>query len=260
MDYFEKIENNPHEDLYWNIPEKKQGAVNVIGGNGQSFRTEVKVAEYLAGNYPVETVNTVLPETLKNKLPSVENFKFLPAMEGGTFSGEGLAEMMNGVDFDLIIGDLSKNAVTGKAVTSACEVAEKMTLITRDAVDLIAENGPEKILMNENMIIFGSLAQVQKILRAVYYPKMLLLSQSLVQVVEVLHKFTLSYPVSIVTLHNGQILVAKDGMVKAVPMEKSGYSPIMLWNGELAAKIVALNLYNPNNFIKATIAAMLQVR
>lgn len=260
MDYFEKLENNPYEDLYWNIPEKKQGAVNVIGGNGQSFRTEVKVAEYLAGNYPVETVNTVLPEVLEGKLPPVENFKFLPATEGGTFSGEGLVEIMNGADFNLIIGDLSKNAVTSKAVTSTCEASEKPIVITRDTVDLIAENGPEKVLMNENMIIFGSLAQMQKILRAVYYPKMLLLSQSLVQVVEVLHKFTLSYPVSIVTLHNGQLLVAKDGTVKAMPLEKSGYSPIMLWNGELAAKIVALNLYNPNNFIGATIAAILQVR
>ena len=260
MDYFEKIENNPYEDLYWNIPEKKQGAVNVIGGNGQSFRTEVKVAEYLAGNYPVETVNTVLPEVLKGKLPPVENFKFLPATEGGTFSGEGLVDIMNGADFNLIIGDLSKNAVTGKAVASACEIAEKPMIITRDTVDLIAENGPEKVLMNENMIIFGSLAQMQKILRAVYYPKMLLLSQSLVQVVEVLHKFTLSYPVNVLTLHNEQILVAKDGTVKAMPLEKSGYSPIMLWSGELAAKIVALNLYNPNNFIGATIAATLQIR
>ena len=98
--------------------------------------------------------------------------------------------------------------------------------------------------------------QIQKILRAVYYPKILLLSQSLVQVVEVLHKFTLSYPVSIVTLHNSQILVVKDGAVKAVPMEKSGYSPMMLWSGELAAKIVALNLYNPGDFIQAAIAAI----
>ena len=65
MDYFEKIENNPYEDLYWNIPEKKQGAVNVIGGNGQSFRTEVKVAECLAEKYPIETVNLILPDALK---------------------------------------------------------------------------------------------------------------------------------------------------------------------------------------------------
>ena len=144
MDYFEKLENNPHADLYWNIPEQKHGIVNVVGGNGQSFRTEVKVTEYLAGNYPIKTVNTVLPEILKNKLPPVENFKFLPATEGGTFSGEGLAEVINGADFNLIIGDLSKNAVTGRATTSACEVVEKMTLVTRDTVDAVTENGPEK--------------------------------------------------------------------------------------------------------------------
>lgn len=256
MDYFEKIEKNFYEDLYWNIPEKKQGAVNVIGGNAQSFRTEVKVAEYLVGNYPIEIVNAVLPETLRSKLPPVESFKFLPATAGGTFSGEGLAEVMEGVDFNLIIGDLSKNVVTGKAVVSACENSEKPVLITRDAVDLVVENGPERMLMNENVIFFASLVQLQKMLRAVYYPKMLLLSQSLVQVVEVLHKFTLSYPVGIVTLHSGQVLVAKDGKVKAVPVEDAGYSSMMLWSGELAAKIAALNLYNPNNFVAATVAAI----
>ena len=257
MEYFEKIEQQPAEDLLWNIPERKQDIVNVMGGNGQNFRMPVRVAEYLAGKYPVETVNVVLPETLKTKLPSMPNFKFLPATESGTFGGEGLTEAISAVDFNLIIGDLSKNSVTGKAVVSACESSEKPILITRDTVDLVAENEPEKVLLNENLIIFGSLVQLQKLLRAVYYPKMLLLSQSLVQVAEVLHKFTLSYPVSVVTLHSGQILVAKDGIVKAVPLEKSGYSPMMLWNGELAAKIVALNLYNPNKFIEATIAAIL---
>ena len=85
---------------------------------------------------------------------------------------------------------------------------------------------------------------------------MLLLSQSLVQVTEVLHKFTLSYPVGMITLHNGQILAAKDGIVKAVPLEDSGYSAITVWSGELAAKVVAMNLYNPNNFIQATVAAI----
>lgn len=256
MEYFEKLEKNPVEDLLWNVPERKQGVVNVVGGNGQNFRTPVKVAEYLAGKYPVETVNVVLPEALRGKLPPMENFKFLPATENGAFSGEGLAEAINAADFNLIVGDLSKNTITGKAVVSACENAEKPILITRDAVDLAAENGPEKMLLNENLIIFGSLMQMQKILRAVYYPKMLLLSQSLVQVAEVLHKFTLSYPVSMVTLHSGQILVAKDGKVKAVSVEKSGYSPMMIWSGELAAKIVALNLYNPGDFVKATLAAI----
>ena len=258
MEYFEKIEKNPAEDLCWNIPERKQGIVNVIGGNGQNFRIVVKVAEYLSGNYPVEAVNMVLPEILKNKLPSVENFRFLKATENGAFSGEGLIEIMNEGDFNLIIGNLSKNTITGKAVVSACESSEKPVLITRDTIDLAVENSPEKLLMNENMIVFGSMTQLQKLLRAVYYSKMLLLSQSLVQVVEVLHKFTLSYTIGIVTLHNEQILIAKNGKVVAIPFDESGYSPMSFWSGDEAAKIVALNLYNPNDFINATIAAIYQ--
>ena len=256
MEYFEKIEKNPYEDLYWNVPEKKQGVVNIIGGNKQSFKTEIKTAEYLGANYPVEFTNVVLPESLKGELPPFENFKFLSATDSGSLSGDGLEEIIETADYNLLIGDLSKNSITGKAVAGACRVSEKPILITRDAVDLIAENQPEKVLLNDKISFFGSLAQLQKLLRAVYYPKMLLLSQSLVQVVEVLHKFTLSYPVDIVTLHNGQILVAKDGVVKSVSLEDSGYSAITIWNGELASKIVAMNLYNPNNFVQATVAAI----
>ena len=257
MEYFEKVEENIAKDLLWNIPERKQGVVNVIGGNSQNFRTPVKVAEYLTEKYPVETVNLILPDALKSKLPLMPNFKFLESTETGSFADDTeLVANMNSGDYNLLIGDLSKNAITGKAVVSACASSEKPILLTRDAVDLVADNNPEEMLLNEKLAIFGSLAQMQKLLRAVYYPKMLLLSQSLVQVTEVLHKFTLSYPVGIVTLHNGQILIAKDGIVKAVPMEKSGYSPIMLWSGELAAKIVALNLYNPGDFVRATMAAI----
>ena len=113
-----------------------------------------------------------------------------------------------------------------------------------------------KTLMNENLVLFASVAQLQKLLRAIYYPKMLLLSQSLVQVAEVLHKFTLSYPISVVTLHNEQILIASSGTVRAIPLSKTGYAPLDFWNGELAAKISALNLFNPNSFIRATTCAV----
>ena len=257
MDYFEKLEKNPYEDLKWNIPERKQGIVNVIGGNGQRFRDEVKVAEFLEANYPLQEVKVVVPEALRGKLPDLPNFVFLPAVESGSFDeSQGLIDAFGASDYNLVLGDLSKNAVTGKAIASACRNAEKMTLITRNAVDLLAENSPERWLMNENIVIFASVMQLQKLLRAVYYPKMLLASQSLVQVSEVLHKFTLSYPVGVVTLHDGQILVAKDGMVKAVALVNSGYSPIMFWSGELAAKIVAMNLYNPSQFISATVCGV----
>ena len=257
MEYFEKLEKNPYEDLKWNVPEQKQGSVNVIGGNSQRFRDEVKVAEYLNANYPVEMVRLVLPDALKGKLPELPNFTFLPSTDSGSFAeSQELLDVFNVSDYNLVLGDLSKNAVTGKAIASAVREAEKMTLVTRDAVDLIADSMPERVLMNENLVIMGSVMQLQKLLRAVYYPKMLLASQSLVQVSEVLHKFTLSYPIGIVTLHEEQVLVAKDGSVKAMALVKSGYAPITFWSGELATKIVAMSLYSPNQFIPATICGI----
>lgn len=257
MEYFEKLEKNLYEDLKWNVPERKQGVVNVIGGNNQRFRDEVKVAEYLGSNYPLEMVRLILPDSLKGKLPELPNFTFLPSTDSGSFAeSQELIDVFNAGDYNLVLGDLSKNAVTGKAVSAAVKRAEKMTLITRDTVDLIADNAPERVLMNENMVIMGSVMQLQKLLRAVYYPKMLLASQSLVQVSEVLHKFTLSYPVGIVTLHEGQVLVAKDGSVKVMALINSGYTPIMFWSGEVAARIVAMSLYSPNQFIPATVCGI----
>lgn len=256
MDYFKKIDSKPSDDLLWNVPERKQGSVNIIGGNGQNFRTPVKIAEFLGEKYPVETINVVLPDALQKKLPPLPNFVFLPSTDSGSFSGEGLNKAMNSADFNLIAGDISKNSITGQAVAGALKIAEKMTLVSRDAVDIVAENSPERVLMNENLIFFASVPQLIKLLRAVYYPKMLLMGSSLIQTAEVLHKFTLSYPVSIITFHNDQIIIAASGEVVAVPLEKTGYSALTLWNGELAAKITALNLYNPNNFISSCVAAL----
>ncbi len=256
MDYFEKIETKPSEDLTWNIPERKQGSVNIIGGNSQSFKMPVRIAEFLGEKYPIGTINVVLPDALQGKLPPLPNFVFLPSTDSGSFNGEGLEKVVNSADFNLFIGDFSKNSITTKELPSALKIAEKMTLLTRDSVDLIAEGNPERLLMNESLIIIASMPQMVKLLHSVYYPRMLILTQSLMQVAETLHKFTLSYPTSIVTLHNGQVLVANAGRVVAVPLEKTEYSPLSFWSGELAAKIVAMNLYNPNNFISSSVTSL----
>lgn len=259
MDYFTRVEKGNYEDLTWNIPEQKQGIVNIIGGNSQNFRTEVRTAEFITANYPVKEVRLVLPNALKNNLPDLPNLVFLPSTDSGSFNeSQELSDVFNSADFNLLLGDLSKNSVTGTAVASACRRSEKMALLTRDTVDILSDNGPERTLMNENLIFFTSMAQLQKLLRAVYYPKMLLLTQSLVQVSEVLHKFTLSYPVKLVTLHDGQILLAENGIIRVVSIKESSYSPVTIWSGELAAKMTVLNLFNPNNFIQASITAIFQ--
>lgn len=254
MDYFEKIEKNPYEDLKWNIPEQKMGVVNIVGGNAQHFRTEVKIAEFLSAEFPLREVKLVLPDSLREKLPELPNIRFLPATESGSFADFG--EAFEGADYNLLLGDLSRNNVTGKAVSSAVQSSARPLLVTRDSVDALAENMTGNLLMNQNLILMASMPQLAKLLKAVYYPKMLLQSQSLVQVSEVLHKFTLSYPVQLVTLHSGQVLVAANGVVKAAALEMTDYSPIAFWSGELAAKIVAMNLYNPDKFVEASVCAI----
>lgn len=257
MDYFKKIEENIYSDLLWNIPEQKQGSMVIIGGNNQNFNFEIKTAESLLNKYPVQDVRVFLPDVLKNKLPPLENVTFLPSTDSGSFAeSDELKSAFNVADFNIITGSLSKNSITEKAILSACTLAEKPTLLTRDTIDLITNNNPESMLMNENIIIFATMPGIQKLFRSVYYPKIITLSQSLMQIVEALHKFTLSYPTSIITLCNNQILVAKNGNVFAIDLEKTSYTPLTMWMGDLATKIAVTNLYNPNNFEKATISAI----
>ncbi len=257
MDYFHKYETNPFTELAWNIPDQKKGSLLVLGGNAQSFQNVIKTAETLEKNFPIENLKVALPERLKNTLPPLDNLIFLPATDTGSFAeSDTLNETIHTFDFNLFTGDFSKNNITARAITKICEITEKPTLLTRDTTDLISSTNPERILMNENLCFFTSIASLKKLLQSVYYPKVILLSQPLVQIAETLHKFTLSYPVSIITFHAGQILIAKNGNVSAVPIEKTAYSPITLLMGDAAAKIAAFNLYNPNNFEKATVAAL----
>ena len=86
---------------------------------------------------------------------------------------------------------------------------------------------------------------------------MIMLSQPLVPVVETLHKFTLSYPTTILTFHQNQIIVANSGDITTTPNENTLYTPLSLWAGQLAGKIAAINLYTPKQPLKATTAAIL---
>lgn len=258
MDYLEKISKNPYKDLYWNIPtEQKQGVAAVIGGNGQTFKTPMKTAEFIATEFPLKEVKVALPDVLKPKLPPLDNLVFLKTTDTGSFSeADEIKGVIENADYSMMVGDMSKNAITAKIFGTALIESKKSVILTRDAVDLAVEGKLEKLLMRENLTIFGSLVQWQKIFKTVLYPKILQPSQSLVQVAEAFHKFTLSYPVQAVLFHDGQILICKNGKVAVVPLIQTKYSPLTIWSGGLACNIMALNLYNPDKFIEATVAAL----
>ena len=256
-DYWQKNNNlKLFEDLSWNIPEQKTGVVNIIGGNSSNFSSVVHAAEFLTKTFPVKKLNILLPDSLKNKVPPFPDVFFLPSTKSGSFDKSPLLnEFVDTADFSIVIGDISNNSATSIALSDAIKNSQKPVLLTRDSIDLVT---PElaNLIERKGLFIVGSLAQLQKVFRAVYYPKVLLLSMPLLPVIEALHKFTLSYPVTILTLHQDQIIVANSGQVITTPLEKTAYSPISLWDGKLATKIAAMNLFTPGKPLDATCFAI----
>lgn len=242
------------DDILWSIPEQKTGILQVIGGNKQSFSTEIRTVESL-NTLPLKEVRLALPDALKSQLPPTPKITFYPSTPSGSFAKSPiLTHAFDSADFNLVLGDLSKNSATAIALSDAITNSKKPTLITRDAIDLLAPEA-QTLLLRENLIIFATLPQLQKLFRSALYPKMLLLSMPLNPILDTLHKFTLSYPVTIITFNNGQLIFAHHGETKTLPLEKTSYSVLSLWTGTLAGKISAINLWTPNHPLNASLAA-----
>lgn len=262
LSYWRKQSRPLFDDLIWNIPEQKTGSITVVGGNNQSFSAIVRISEFLSSNFPFKNVSTLLPDALRSQLPPLGNLLFAPSTSSGSFAKSGeLDRFFAAANFNLIAGDLSKNSATAIAITDAIahtldQEPIQPLLLTRDAVDLLAPTAGQ-ILTHPQLFLVASMVQLQKVFRAVYYPKMIMLSQPLIPVIETLHKFTLTYPTTILTFHQDNIIVANHGEVTSTHIVDTEYSPISLWSGQLAARITALNLFNPHKNLEATTAAIL---
>lgn len=266
LSYWQKQNRPLFADLAWNIPERKTGRLAVVGGNSQNFATVIRTSEYLAEHFPFETVATFLPDTLRGKLPTLPNLTFCAATTTGSFAkSPELNQALSDYASTLLIGDLSKNSATSVALSEAITRAvrddtanetPRSLIIARDAVDSLLTEMPT-ILNRPRTLIIASMVQLQKIFRTVYYPKMILLTQPLVPAVESLHKFTLTYPATILTFHQDQIIVAHQGQVSTTHITDTKYTPLALWTGQLAADLTALNFYNPEHPYAASTAAIL---
>ncbi len=246
------------DDLTWNFPEQKQGTLAIVGGNGSSFSTEVKIAEFISKSFPfLKVTKSFFPDALKTKFPPLPNLEFFKSTDSGSFANsEELKHALGNFDYGLILGDLSKNSVTTVAISEMLKNAPEIPLLlTRDAVDLIA-NEAEGIISRGDVILVASISSLQKLFRAIYYPRPILLSSPIFPIVETLHKFTLSYPVSILTFHDGKIIAADSGNTATIDIEKTEYTPISLWSGKLAAKVAIFNLFNKTKKLDSILASL----
>lgn len=248
MDYWGRINRESKLDLDFERPEQRRlaGSLLIVGGHANSFFSVANVTQ-LALESGWGEVTTVLPDSLEKKVPKTDGVVFLESENSGGFAknnGGRIAELIHGVDVNLIVGDMGKNA---EAVEFVAEMltTKGLTMVTRDAVDLAIDTGKlEQFLEDEDACLFLSTSQLKKLLKEIYYPRVLNLTMPLLQMIEVLHKFTLSYSATIITIHSDQIVLAKDGRVLTVALKDTKYNPITVFSGELAMKMLRLYIWN----------------
>ncbi|MCL2444581.1 hypothetical protein FWD07_00475 [Candidatus Saccharibacteria bacterium] len=242
-------------EIEWNRPEQKSlaGKMAVIGGNGLGFNA-VSMGFAAAERIGVGEVRVLMPDVLKKKVPGGAGMIFAGSNGSGGFGKEALSEMRavgTWADVSVLVGDLGKNSETAVVVEEFLDLTGQV-VVTRDTVDLVMD-AAGKLVEREGTVLVLTMGQVQKLFRAVYYPKMVTFSMQLVNLVEVLHKFTVTYPVGVMTFHQGNLMAAKSGEVVTMKIEETRWSPLTLWSGEVTVRIAAYWAWNPENVMGAIV-------
>jgi len=242
-------------DIEWNKPEQKglAGRLGIIGGNKLGF-AGVAESYQAAVSAGVGNVRVLLPDDLRKAIPKViTDTVFAATNPSGSLAKEAIAEMSAlGVwaQSILLVGDAGRSSETAILYENFIRDYKGQLIITRDAVDLV-KNTPQVLAERPDTLLVVSFAQLQKLFQALYYPKVLTFSMQLTNIVEALHKFTITYPVSIAVLHKDMLLVASDGRVTSTPWE----NPMAIWRGQTATKAAAYWLWSPNKTIEAVTAS-----
>jgi len=245
-----------YPDIEWSKPEQKamRGRLGIIGGNKLGF-TGVAENYEVALKSGIGEIRVLMPEALRKSIPiTMTDVLFGSSNPSGSLSRDALNDMKATGEWStgiLLIGDAGRNSETAILYEDFIRSYTGPLIITRDAIDLI-KNSSAMIVNRPNTTLVLSFAQLQKLFSAVYYPKVLTFSMQMTNLVEALHKFTISYPINILTFHNDTILVASNGDISSMPFD----TPTDIWRGKIAtiASIYWLwNLSKPFESITASL-------
>jgi NAD(P)H-hydrate repair Nnr-like enzyme with NAD(P)H-hydrate dehydratase domain len=245
-------------DIEWNKPERRDqaGQLGIIGGNKLGF---AGVAEAYSGTLAagVGAVRTLLPDALKRNIPAtITDTIFAASNPSGGLARDALIEMNalgNWANSILLIGDAGRNSETALVYDDFISGYDGPLTVTRDAVDLV-KNNANLLVDRPNTLLIVSFAQLQRLFQGVYYPKILTFSMHRTQLIEAIHKFTITYPVTIVTLHRDTLIIASDGEV----VTQEWGNAMAIWRGHTAARAAAYWLWNPSKPLEAITASIIE--
>lgn len=258
FDYWQRQEAGKplYPDIEWNKPERRDlaGRLGIIGGNKLGF-AGVAEAYGAALDAGVGDVRVLLPDALRAAIPkTITDTVFSATTPSGSLARDALIDMQalgawaSGV---LLIGDAGRNAETAIVYEDFLRDYSGQLTVTRDAIDLV-KNSSQALVERPDTLLVAAFAQLQKLFQAVYYPKILTFSMQLNLFVEALHKFTITYPCSIVTLHNDTLVIATEGKIITQKWEQ----PMAIWRGTTAARAASYWLWNQEKLLAAASASI----
>ncbi len=245
-------------DIEWNKPEQRSlaGRLGVVGGNKLGF-SAVAEAYSTALTTGAGEVRVILPDVLKKTIPPIiTDAVFAATNPSGSLAKEAEPELLAMARYAtgiLLIGDAGRNSETAILYERFLLDYDGQLTITRDAVDLM-KNASQQLVERPQTLLVVSFAQLQKLFQSVYYPKILTFGMQLQQLVEALHKFTITYPVTIAVLHKDHFIVAHNGDVVTTPWQ----NPMAIWRGNTATRAASYLLWNEKKPLEAVVASLLQ--
>jgi hypothetical protein len=212
-----------YENLLWSRPENKihAGKVLVIGGNKNGFSKTVNSYQGLL-NAGAGSITVLLPKTVKKVLGHISpDVIYCPDTDSGSFGPESYGDMVeysSGIDGTFMPGELSNNSQTLVVIEKFISGTNKPLIASEDNLDLMLQLNNE-LLNRTNMIFIAQIDKLQKLLTKLKATQALTSNIALVNLVEVLHNFTSGKRLSIVTIHDGYVIVAKEGIVSSTKID-----------------------------------------
>ena len=255
MDFSYWLKQTPTKPLFpdieWSKPEQKNraGKLIVIGGHAQGF---IAVAEgySVALDMGVGEVRALIPDSLKKKLPAIlaeaSLLNINPSRGFCIDAWPDFAAAASWADGILLPGDAGRNSETAILYEKLLDKTDIPITITRDAADLV-KNNYSSIVERPNTLLVLSFAQIQKLFSGVYYPKVLTFSMPLNAFVDTLHKFTITYPVTLMVLHNNNLIVSHNGMVSSTTWT----DVLAIWRGNVATKAASYWIWHSSKVFES---------
>lgn len=240
-----------YPDLEWSKPEQRSlaGRLGIVGGNKLGF-AGVAESYDIASKAGVGHIRVLLPDVLRSTIPkTITDTLYAPTNPSGSLTREAITDMNaigSWAQSILLIGDAGRSSETAILYEDFVRDYTGQLVVTRDAIDLL-KNSSEALLDRPNTLIVASFAQLQKLFQSVYYPKVLTFSMQLTSLVEALHKFTITYPVTIAVLHKDHFIIAHDGNV----ITQEWQNAMAIWRGSVAARAAAYWLWSPTKPLEA---------